>query len=245
MQLPVETRESRALKSKFNLRWQAISRLPMMLRKILQGLALVGTLSAALNGGPASALLRINIYDSGSGVSASFNGSVNTNGLTPYASSSIIGGIGASFGIAWSSSITSGVPSNIWSGLTPPDPFAFGPLIFPQVDNGGDPLFLRANYIDLPTGYVSGTSISNSMFFTGQTFASIGLMPGTYTWAWGSGPNVDSAVMTISTSEVPGPLPLLGVGAAFGWSRRLRRLCRRGSSAAFDSDLQSKPDHSA
>jgi len=31
------------------------------------------------------------------------------------------------------------------------------------------------------------------------------------------------------TSQVPGPLPLLGVGAAFGWSRRLRSRLRRST----------------
>jgi hypothetical protein len=217
----------------------------MMLKKILQGLALVGTVSAALNSVPARAILRINLYDSGSGVAASYSGSVNTNGLTPYANSSIIGGIGASFGIAWSPSITSGVAADLWSGLTPPDPFAMGPLVFLQIDNGGDPLFLLANYIHLPTGYVSGTSISNSMFFTGQSFASIGLIPGTYIWTWGSGADADSAVMTIATLAVPGPLPLFGVGAAFGWSRRLRWRCRRGTSAAFSSGLPSHPKASA
>jgi hypothetical protein len=34
---------------------------------------------------------------------------------------------------------------------------------------------------------------------------------------------------------VPGPLPLLGAGAAFGWSRRLRRRSRTGAEAAADS----------
>ena len=31
------------------------------------------------------------------------------------------------------------------------------------------------------------------------------------------------APLSSPPSEVPGPLPLLGAGAAFGWSRRLRR----------------------
>lgn len=34
------------------------------------------------------------------------------------------------------------------------------------------------------------------------------------------------------TSEVPAPLPLLGVGAVFGWSRRLRRHLRRSTPTA-------------
>jgi hypothetical protein len=214
-----------------------------MFKQSLQAIALVGAVAAALHGGSASALLRINILESASGVAASYDGSVNTNGLIPYASSSIIGGIGASFGIAWSPSISSGVPALIWTGLTPPDPFAAGPLVFSQIDNGGDPLFLVANYIHLPPAYVSGSSISNSMFFSGETFASTGLTPGTYTWTWGSGANADSAVMTIA--NVPGPLPLFGAAAAYAWSRQLRRRCRRGASAAVRSGRQSRADHSA
>jgi hypothetical protein len=30
-------------------------------------------------------------------------------------------------------------------------------------------------------------------------------------------------ILGAPTAAVPGPLPLLGAGAAFGWSRRLRR----------------------
>lgn len=214
-----------------------------MLKQSLQAIALVGALAAALSGGSASALLRINILESPSGVAASYDGSVNTNDLISYASSSIIGGIGASFGIAWSPSISSGVASMIWAGLTPPDPFAAGPLVFPQTDNGGDPLYLLANYIHLPPTYVSGSSISNSMFFAGETFASIGLTPGTYTWTWGSGANADSVVMTIA--NVPGPLPLFGAGAAYAWSRHLRHRCRRGARAAVCSGRQSRAEHFA
>ena len=34
----------------------------------------------------------------------------------------------------------------------------------------------------------------------------------------------------IDGTEVPGPLPLLGAGAAFGWSRRLRQRVRQASA---------------
>lgn len=42
---------------------------------------------------------------------------------------------------------------------------------------------------------------------------------------FGSGPITSSSLTAPSApaSSVPGPLPLLGAGAAFGWSRRLRR----------------------
>jgi hypothetical protein len=40
---------------------------------------------------------------------------------------------------------------------------------------------------------------------------------------------VISTQFTITTYDAPGPLPLLGAGAAFGWSRRLRRRLRAGA----------------
>jgi hypothetical protein len=37
-------------------------------------------------------------------------------------------------------------------------------------------------------------------------------------------------MQSLSVSDVPGPLPLLGVGAAFGWSRKLRRKMKQSAS---------------
>lgn len=54
---------------------------------------------------------------------------------------------------------------------------------------------------------------------------------GTYTF-WIQQVSGDSEyTFTLSTINVPAPLPLLGAGAAFGWSRRLRRRLRSSSLA--------------
>jgi hypothetical protein len=52
--------------------------------------------------------------------------------------------------------------------------------------------------VAVPQGYVSGTVISGSMTYNSQTIAGMGLTPGTYTWAWGSGGTASSLVMTIN-----------------------------------------------
>jgi hypothetical protein len=51
----------------------------------------------------------------------------------------------------------------------------------------------------VPQGYVSGTVISGSTTYDTQTIAGMGLTPGTYTWAWGSGGSASSLVMTITS----------------------------------------------
>jgi hypothetical protein len=56
----------------------------------------------------------------------------------------------------------------------------------------------------VPTGYTSGTFISASMTFTGQTISSMNLTPGVYVYSWGSGANADTLTLTI---ESPSPTP--------------------------------------
>ena len=50
-------------------------------------------------------------------------------------------------------------------------------------------------------------------------------------WSAGSGDVLDSFKDVYTQQEVPGPLPLLGVGIAFGFSRKLRRRIHSGAQA--------------
>jgi hypothetical protein len=60
--------------------------------------------------------------------------------------------------------------------------------------------------IYLPVNYVSGTALSGSSTWLGQSIASLGLYEGSYTWHWGSGANADSLTLNISASApVPEP----------------------------------------
>jgi hypothetical protein len=75
----------------------------------------------------------------------------------------------------------------------------------------------------VPEGYVSGSSLTGSSLFSGQTLASMGLVEGTYAFNWGSGSTGDSITFEVGVPPVPAPLPLLGAASALAWSRRLRQ----------------------
>lgn len=47
---------------------------------------------------------------------------------------------------------------------------------------------------------------------------------------WGDGSNLQAYGLSWNATAVPGPLPLVGVGAGFAWSRRLRRRSLRACS---------------
>lgn len=87
-------------------------------------------------------------------------------------------------------------------------------------------------YID--SSYVSGTPIVSSATINNQTLASMGLTSTGLLGTWTLQPKdnddpyiandkIKLVIGQAPPAEVPAPLPLLGAGAAFGFSRRLRR----------------------
>ena len=162
----------------------------------------------------------------------SASGSLNINDLTlvnPSAGPFGNGGIGvttATFlmgtnglsGAQYSGFTTT--PSNFGTGGGGAQTSASGD-IFGVITFGAPPYLLT-----VPVGYTTGTAISSTQTFTGQTFSSFGLTTGTYTYTWGSGANADSINVVIggagvtptptATSVTPTPTPTSGA-TTDGW----------------------------
>jgi len=90
----------------------------------------------------------------------------------------------------------------------------------------GDPLTTEVPYIYFSKDFNESQTIASKTTFEGVSLASLGLTPNTsFEWTWGTG---SDQILRLEIEPVPGPLPALGAAAAFGWSRRLRRLVRAG-----------------
>jgi hypothetical protein len=59
-------------------------------------------------------------------------------------------------------------------------------------------------FLNVPEDYVSGTALSDMAIYSGETLATLQVIPGTYVWKWGKGAN-QNFTLEILSSILPGP----------------------------------------
>jgi hypothetical protein len=184
----------------------------------------------------------ITILQSGPNVVATGSGSIDLTGLTLEGPSPVSTGVSGSEAIAavGPASPFSGITPNVtfYLGATGPTSFGTGTYTTPTsatgvafgVDGG-------TTEIGVPVGYTSGTTISGTSTFSGETIGMLGLTPGTYTYTWDGGGTDHTLQVQIGTAAVvhePSTAILAVSGAAaflaYGWSRH-RREQRRQAAA--------------
>ena len=164
--------------------------------------------AALVYGVAAQAAYTITLRQVGPDVVATGSGSFSLAGLgTPV--SSVVGG----FMLPAMASVGVGpVPpmSSVDVYMAPMSgPADFGTGAVPSFANSGSgaPTGINgtAGAIGVPMGYVANTPLGTSAAtWTGQTFASLGVTPGTYVWTWGSGPTADSFTLIVGgASNIP------------------------------------------
>ena len=79
------------------------------------------------------------------------------------------------------------------------DPGAFGTGFMTTARRGSGALlgFRDSGDLIVPTGYVSGDPLSGSATYVEETFESLGMTVGTYTWTWGTGQPGESFTLVI------------------------------------------------
>lgn len=162
-----------------------------MFKRFLLALAACAVLS------PAYATLTFRLTESGSDVTLTATGSVNTAALTP----SFFGFCGVGTGVVDASTgqFCTGAGAAVrHAGLTGPTSFGPGSL-FQGASSVGDTVYMvgALGELFLPSGYVSGAPLSGSSTFPGITLAAMNVTPGTYIWTFGSGATADSVVFVV------------------------------------------------
>jgi len=164
---------------------------------------------------PAQAGYTVTLQQVGPDVVATGSGAIDLFGLNFNSSGSANARLIPSFsctGVYSGSAIVTGPTSssvNNYSGQFT-GPGAFGVCSTSHSvsasSGGGDMVGIGVRYffkvvnISVPMGYVSGTAVSDSATYSGQTFATLGVTPGTYIWKWGTGANQNFTLQIL-----PGP----------------------------------------
>lgn len=189
-----------------------------MPRTRLDVLALL-LLATMASGAPARASMLVTATQTGAGVVFSASGSlenlsggaVSFPGIPP-----LVGASGFATGGSGEVDFYPSLPS--FSG-----PFSIGPISetsYASVSSGDH---VGVDYVNrlvsVPKGYTPGDALAASMTFGGETFASLGIAPGDYTWSWGEGDASD--FVTLSITPEPGTGLLLAAGlVALSTTRR-------------------------
>ena len=123
--------------------------------------------------------------------------------------------------------------SDLYTGYTGPTSFGSGGEATPNTGGSGDIVGIGMFGTDIvvPSGYVSGNFLSDTATYINQTFASLGVMPGTYVWTWGSGASGDTFRLQVGpAAAVPEPASFMVLALALAGLGVARcRACRRNA----------------
>jgi MYXO-CTERM domain-containing protein len=185
-----------------------------------------------LNQGEAKAVLTYNIFESAGNVVVQASGNLNlANPQAPYYYCGGDGFVASSLGGVCTGADPSAItqtPLNYYYNVAGPS--TFDGTAFAIADSASG-LFTMVwgekGIFSIDNSYVSGDAIASSATFSGTSLSAIGFtqssgLIGTWTLI-ATGDTIYACLGSGSCAPTPGPLPLLGAGAAFGWRRRLRK----------------------
>ena len=167
---------------------------------------------------PAEAGYTVTLQQVGPNVVATGSGAINLTGLTFSQSANFNPEIWPGAGFEFGGAIVTGpTSSSVDQYSEPSGPTSFGSGGVTLASSGSGDIVgtlplrvypdLFPRFLIVPSGYVSGTSLSNSATYSGKTFATLGVTPGTYVWTWGTGANQNFTLEIPPAPPTPTPTP--------------------------------------
>ena len=214
---------------------------------------LLAPAAVVLGPGQAKAILNVNIFESGPNLKITVTGSIapGNAGSSAALPSDCFGNgsLTGEFDPTDPSTLCSGIDAvSTYGAITGPSGWGgTGNLfpassvtgksfqLFPSSYNTGTPnnpnFDQYKNTYALDPSYILGQPFFSSATFSGTSLASQGFTTSGLIGTW-SIDGTSESINVYVAPPAPGPLPLLGAGAAFGWTRRLRK---RTASASITS----------
>lgn len=180
--------------------------------------------------GTSRADITIDVYQNGPNVDVTGSGSIDLTGLAFDYNVSGFAGTTPDQAAIVAGPAFEATGLDVYTGLTGPASFGTGGSQLLSSGTGDDFGVTGADgLLSVPTGYGSGTSLSDTGVFDGATISGLGLTPGTYTYTWGAGGPDHTLTVEIGpagpvTGAVPEPstaiVAVFGAVAflAYGWS---------------------------
>jgi hypothetical protein len=164
--------------------------------------AISAVMLIGLSAPPAQAGYVVDLTQVGGDVVATGSGAIDLTGLSFGISAGSSSRMAPAEGII----VTGGTGEfDLFDAITGPGSFGSGGLTFASSGSGDlVGIAVPVGSVAVPTGYVSGSPLSDSATYAGQTFASLGATPGVYEWTWGTGAN-QNFTLDIGASPVPEP----------------------------------------
>ena len=113
--------------------------------------------------------------------------------------------------------------SDGYSGVLQVPQFGYGQYQVYATSGTGDVVGILGGNIEVPAGYVSGNYLSCTDTWAFESFAYIGLTPGSYVYTWGSGATADSLTINVGTVPEPACFGAMALAATLSLRRRPRR----------------------
>jgi hypothetical protein len=173
-------------------------------------------------------------------VVANGSGAIDLTGLSFKFDSTEVSGIAPSSGQIGTGIGLTSLPVAVldYGGFTGPPSFGSGGITFASSGSGDQVgILVVSGDLQVPFGYVSGHTLSDTATYDNATFASLGVTPGVYTWTWGSALNGDADSFTlkvVAPTGVPEPSTwaVMLVGFAVLGFAAFRASCKGAAFAA-------------
>ena len=146
----------------------------------------------------------VTLQQMGANVVANGSGAINLTGLSFLASGTQGGAILQPPIGAIVTGTTDSANVTFFSGFSGPTSFGSGNGDIAS-SGSGDRVGIVGLFgqLSVPDGYVSGAALLSSATWNNATFASLGVIPGTYVWSWGTGLRNQNFTLIIGGVGVP------------------------------------------